>query len=143
MPGHLVKSTGPDPDPSEFLFVSREDKMKDMAKPYDSKKDCWVPCDKDGFVLAEISKEDGDNVEVTIDCVPKMFKKDQLKPVNPPKFEKCVDCVDLTYLNDASVLYNLKARYVAKLMYTYSGLFCIAVNPYKVILVQNEYMSLI
>merc|ERR1712055_1003403 len=75
--------------------------------------------------------ESGDMVEVMIDCMPKKFKKDAVKPVNPPKFEKAVDVSDLTYLNDASVLYNLKARYVCKLMYTYSGLFCIAVNPYK------------
>merc|ERR1711872_362989 len=36
-----------------------------------------------------------------------------------------------TYLNEAAVLWNLKARYVAKLIYTYSGLFCIVINPYK------------
>ena len=38
---------------------------------------------------------------------------------------------NLTFLNDASVFWNLKVRFVAKLIYTYSGLFCIAVNPYK------------
>ena len=38
---------------------------------------------------------------------------------------------NLTYLNDASVLFNLKQRYIERLIYTYSGLFCIAVNPYK------------
>ena len=38
---------------------------------------------------------------------------------------------NLTYLNDASVLWNLRIRYVNELIYTYSGLFCIAVNPYK------------
>ena len=38
---------------------------------------------------------------------------------------------NLTYLNDASVFHNLKVRYVAKLIYTYSGLFCVVVNPYK------------
>merc|ERR1719495_1190036 len=59
------------------------------------------------------------------------FKKDLLGQVNPPKFEKCEDMSNLTYLNDASVLYNLKARYVIKLIYTYSGLFCVAINPYK------------
>ena len=39
--------------------------------------------------------------------------------------------VNLTYLNDASVFHNLDVRYKAKLIYTYSGLFCIVVNPYK------------
>lgn len=51
--------------------------------------------------------------------------------MNPPKYEKCEDMSNLTYLNDASVLYNLKQRYYAELIYTYSGLFCVAINPYK------------
>ena len=51
--------------------------------------------------------------------------------VNPPKFEKCEDMANLTFLNDASVFWNLKTRYQAKLIYTYSGLFCVVVNPYK------------
>lgn len=47
----------------------------------------------------------------------KDFKKDQLQQVNPPKYEKCEDMSNLTYLNDASVLHNLKQRYYAKLIY--------------------------
>ena len=39
--------------------------------------------------------------------------------------------VNLTYLNDASVFWNLKTRYQAKLIHTYSGLFVVVVNPYK------------
>ena len=60
-----------------------------------------------------------------------MYKKDQVGQVNPPKFDCCEDMSNLTYLNDASVLWNLRIRYVNELIYTYSGLFCIAVNPYK------------
>merc|ERR1712001_369355 len=45
--------------------------------------------------------------------------------------EKCEDMANLTYLNDASVFHNLEVRYKAKLIYTYSGLFCVVVNPYK------------
>ena len=51
--------------------------------------------------------------------------------INPPKFEKCEDMANLTYLNDASVFHNLEVRFKAKLIYTYSGLFCVVVNPYK------------
>merc|ERR1712156_1104790 len=61
----------------------------------------------------------------------KTFKSSELGQVNPPKFEKCEDMANLTFLNDASVYWNLKTRYQAKLIYTYSGLFCIVVNPYK------------
>ena len=45
------------------------------------------------------------------------MKKDQVQQVNPPKFEKCEDMSNLTYLNEASVLHNLKARYYANLIY--------------------------
>ena len=47
----------------------------------------------------------------------KVLKKDQVQQVNPPKFERCEDMSNLTYLNEASVLHNLKSRYVAKLIY--------------------------
>ena len=55
----------------------------------------------------------------------------EIGQVNPRKFEKCEDMANLTYLNDASVFHNLDARFKSKLIYTYSGLFCIVVNPYK------------
>merc|ERR1712190_323338 len=61
----------------------------------------------------------------------KVFKSAEVGQVNPPKFEKCEDMANLTFLNDASVFHNLKVRYQAKMIYTYSGLFCIVVNPYK------------
>ena len=38
---------------------------------------------------------------------------------------------DLTFLGDACVLWNSVIRYKYELIYTYSGLFCIAINPYK------------
>jgi hypothetical protein len=41
MPGHIKKSDGPDPDPSPWLIVSPELKIKLKAKPYDPKKSCW------------------------------------------------------------------------------------------------------
>lgn len=37
--------------------------------------------------------------------------------MNPPKFEKTEDMSNLTFLNDASVLHNLRARYGAMLIY--------------------------
>ena len=45
------------------------------------------------------------------------MKKDQVLQVNPPKFEKSDDMSNLTYLNDATVLWNLKDRYYTKLIY--------------------------
>jgi len=126
------KSEGPDPDPTEYLFISLEQKRIDQTKPYDAKKACWVPCEKDGYILGEIRGTKGDLITVGIPGgEEKNFKKDLVTQVNPPKYEKCEDMSNLTYLNDASVLHNLKQRYYTKLIYTYSGLFCVAINPYK------------
>ncbi|XP_076397238.1 myosin heavy chain isoform X27 [Megachile rotundata] len=126
------KQEGEDPDPTPYLFVSLEQKRIDQTKPYDAKKACWVPDEKEGYLLGEIKATKGDVVTVGLPGgETKDFKKDQLQQVNPPKYEKCEDMSNLTYLNDASVLHNLKQRYYAKLIYTYSGLFCVAINPYK------------
>merc|ERR1711944_255348 len=74
---------------------------------------------------------DGGKAVVMCGHEKKTFQECQVGQVNPPKFEKCEDMANLTFLNDASVFWNLKTRYQAKLIYTYSGLFCIVVNPYK------------
>ena len=44
-------------------------------------------------------------------------KKDDIQQMNPPKYEKCDDMADLTYLNDASVLHNLRQRYSSWFIY--------------------------
>merc|ERR1712123_46937 len=74
---------------------------------------------------------DGKKAVVVVGHEKKTFKSELVGQVNPPKFEKCEDMANLTFLNDASVFWNLKTRYQAKLIYTYSGLFCVVVNPYK------------
>merc|ERR1719323_2008697 len=81
----------------------------------------------------ECTLVDNDGTKAVVICghEKKTFKSDDIGQVNPPKFEKCEDMANLTFLNDASVFHNLKVRYQAKLIYTYSGLFCVVVNPYK------------
>ena len=53
-----------------------------------------------------------------------------MDPVNPAKFDKADDMAELTHLNEASVVHNLQMRYQSNLIYTYSGLFLVAINPY-------------
>ncbi|KAI8436479.1 hypothetical protein MSG28_010041 [Choristoneura fumiferana] len=118
MPKPIVQE-GEDPDPTPYLFVSLEQKRIDQSKPYDGKKACWVPDEKEGFLQGEIKATKGELVTVSLPGgEEKTLKKELLSQVNPPKFEKVEDMADLTYLNDAAVLHNLRQRYYAKLIYT-------------------------
>merc|ERR1711899_469451 len=134
MPGHIKKSEGADPDPDPWLVVSEELRKKLNTKPYDPKKSCWVP-DKatGGYFEGLIESTEGQKVTVKLleKGDTKVFKKDQVQQVNPPKFDCSEDMSGLTYLGDACVLWNSVVRYKNELIYTYSGLFCIAINPYK------------
>ena len=132
MPGHIAKVTGPDPDPSPWLIVSPELKKTLKDKPYDPKKSVWVP-DKanGGYLEGLIESVDGKKVTVKIGDESKVFKQQFVDQINPPKFDCSDDMADLTYLGDPCVLWNSVIRYMNKLIYTYSGLFCIAINPYE------------
>merc|ERR1719206_892993 len=99
-------------------------------------KSVWIPDPKDGG-YREGLLESGDLEDPVSKCLVVVghekftHKSPEVGKVNPPKFEKCEDMVNLTFLNDASVFWNLKTRYQAKLIHTYSGLFVVVVNPYK------------
>ncbi|KAJ2864287.1 class II myosin [Coemansia aciculifera] len=99
---------------------------------FTDKKWVWVPHEKEGYIAGYVVKDDGaDNVVVHLmtgrDISVNLNDTDK---VNPPKFEKADDMADLGYLNEASVVHNLKQRYASNMIYTYSGLFLVAVNPY-------------
>uniref|UniRef100_A0A914CP08 Myosin heavy chain n=1 Tax=Acrobeloides nanus TaxID=290746 RepID=A0A914CP08_9BILA len=117
----------------QYLRLTREQMLQETSKPYDSKKNVWIPDAEEGYVAGQIVSKKGDTVTVTVDSTgaEKTLKKDLVQEVNPPKFEKTEDMSNLTFLNDASVLHNLRSRYSAMLIYTYSGLFCVVINPYK------------
>ncbi|KAL4239976.1 hypothetical protein ACF0H5_000772 [Mactra antiquata] len=120
-----------DPD-FQYLAVDHKKLIKESGA-FDGKKACWVPDEKEGFVRADIVSSKGD--EITVKVVSsnqnRTVKKDDLQQVNPPKFEMTEDMANMTYLNEASVLNNLRTRYFKGFIYTYSGLFCVAVNPYR------------
>jgi myosin protein heavy chain len=79
----------------------------------------WVPHEAHGFVAAGIKGERGDEVEVEIVETGKrqLVAKDDIQKMNPPKFDKVEDMAELTCLNEASVLHNLKDRYYSGLIY--------------------------
>lgn len=109
---------GPEPDPSPWLFITEEMRRIDMARPYDGKTACWTPDEKECYIQGNIVGQKGNIITVKNERgETKDFKEDQVTQVNPPKYEKCEDMSNLTYLNDPSVLHTLKQRYLAELIY--------------------------
>jgi len=118
----------------KYLKLDDAEMMKIRSATFDQKTVCWVATaltDPMGYVMGNIKNVDGEKITVDVNGETKELKKDECDQVNPPKYELCTDMSNLTFLNEGSVLHNLRARYKAGLIYTYSGLFCIAVNPYR------------
>ncbi|CAF4074858.1 unnamed protein product [Rotaria sp. Silwood2] len=134
-------------DPPEMKYLRPSDLNSknniadtNIANEWAAKKLVWVPDEQEGFIYGRIRQEKNDG-QLIIDlengkCI--TIHKDDTQRVNPPKFNKVEDMSELTCLNDASVLFNLKERYYSGLIYTYSGLFCVVVNPYKRLPIYSE-----
>ncbi|KAM9633455.1 myosin-14 [Trichechus inunguis] len=100
----------------------------------------WVPSELHGFEAAALRDEGQEEAEVELVESGRRLRlpRDQIQRMNPPKFSKAEDMAELTCLNEASVLHNLRERYYSGLIYTYSGLFCVVINPYKQLPIYTE-----
>ena len=95
-----------------------------LQAEWSAKKLVWVPDEEHGFIPASIKQENKDEIVVEISSGKrKTFSKDDIQKMNPPKFEKVEDMAELTCLNEASVLHNLKDRYYSELIYVSSMLY--------------------
>ncbi|XP_060940854.1 myosin-7-like isoform X1 [Limanda limanda] len=122
-----------------YLRKSDRERMEASLRIFDIKKECFVPDQVEEFVKATITSRDGDKVTVDTQRGKSVTVKDsQIMQQNPPKFDKLEDMAMLTFLHEPAVLFNLKERYAAWMIYTYSGLFCVTVNPYKALPVYNQ-----
>uniref|UniRef100_A0AAQ4R7N0 Myosin-9 n=1 Tax=Gasterosteus aculeatus aculeatus TaxID=481459 RepID=A0AAQ4R7N0_GASAC len=125
----------------KFLYGDRSAGNTPLAQAdWATKKLVWIPSEKLGFEPGSVKEEKGEEcvVELTDSGKKVTVNKDDIQKMNPPKFSKVEDMAELTCLNEASVLHNLKERYYSGLIYTYSGLFCVVVNPYKYLPIYSE-----
>lgn len=56
-----------DPEVQEslhYLMVSKDEKIKTQAQPFDGKKNCWIPEPKEGYISADIQSIKADNITV-------------------------------------------------------------------------------
>ncbi|CAH1226637.1 MYH7 [Branchiostoma lanceolatum] len=119
-------------DPRVYIYGDLKLMNELRASPYDPKKNVWAPDEKEVYIAVEIKEEMGDKVKVQLQKgSTKEVAKDKLVMMNPPKFICCEDMANMTYLNDASVLATLRDRYANGMIYTYSGLFCVVINPFR------------
>ncbi|XP_032154811.1 myosin-15 [Sapajus apella] len=116
-----------------FLRRSKAELLLLQAAAWDGKKKCWIPDGENAYIEAEVkgSEDDGTVIVETTDGKNLSIQEDKIQQMNPPEFEMIEDMAMLTHLNEASVLHTLKGRYGQWMIYTYSGLFCVTINPYK------------
>uniref|UniRef100_A0A8C9AC51 Myosin heavy chain 14 n=1 Tax=Prolemur simus TaxID=1328070 RepID=A0A8C9AC51_PROSS len=150
VPGRKVPPRpGPVPEAAQpFLFTPRGPSMGggpggSATSPqveWTARRLVWVPSELHGFEAAALRDEGEEEAEVELAESGRRLRlpRDQIQRMNPPKFSKAEDMAELTCLNEASVLHNLRERYYSGLIYTYSGLFCVVINPYKQLPIYTE-----
>ena len=138
-------------DAAQYLRMSDDQRMEIMAKQIATAKQLggpkpvWCPTPEDPDIqytramwsetkdgMAQLVRDDNKSTYAV--------KEEDVQQCNPPKYYQCEDMANLTYLNEGSVLDVLKSRYTEFLIYTYSGLFCVTVNPYKMLPVYANYV---
>ncbi|XP_030361688.1 myosin heavy chain, skeletal muscle, adult isoform X4 [Strigops habroptila] len=121
-----------------YLRKSEKERIEAQNRPFDAKTSVFVAHPKESFVKGTIQSKEGGKVTVKTEAGETLtVKEDHVFPMNPPKYDKVEDMAMMTHLHEPAVLYNLKERYAAWMIYTYSGLFCVTINPYKWLPVYN------
>ncbi|UYI27480.1 myosin heavy chain [Encephalitozoon cuniculi] len=110
----------------------------EIQRRFMEKKWVWAPSSKEAYVCGFVVKEEGDVLEIDCRGVIVRHKSCEVFRMNPPKFDMVDDLAELSYLNEPGVLHNLRRRYQNGRIYTYSGLFLLAINPYKDLRIYGE-----
>nr|XP_057902678.1 myosin heavy chain, fast skeletal muscle-like [Doryrhamphus excisus] len=115
-----------------YLRKPERERLEAQNTPFDAKTAYFVSEPTEMYVKGKLVKKEGGKASVEVKAGKTLtVKDDEIFPMNPPKFDKIEDMAMMTHLSEPAVLYNLKERYAAWMIYTYSGLFCVTVNPYK------------
>ncbi|XP_026089910.1 myosin heavy chain, fast skeletal muscle-like [Carassius auratus] len=115
-----------------YLRKPEKERIEAQTAPFDAKTAFFVTDAAEMYLKSTLVSREGGKATVKTHCGKTVtVKEDDIFQMNPPKFDKMEDMAMMTHLNEPSVLFNLKERYAAWMIYTYSGLFCATVNPYK------------
>ncbi|VFQ67320.1 unnamed protein product [Cuscuta campestris] len=121
-----MKEKKPDESPS-LMSPQRKDSKRTSERMQDEPK--YAVSSKDSFPI--FPEPDSD------ESVGYFFKKSvtvpkpDLLPANPDNLEGVDDLIQLSHLNEPSVLHNLQTRYSRQEIYTKAGPVLIAINPFN------------
>ncbi|KAB2009380.1 hypothetical protein ES319_D10G162700v1 [Gossypium barbadense] len=92
----------------------------------------WVEDPDDAWLDGEVIEINGEEIKVKCTAKTVVAKTSNSYPKDP-EFPECGvdDMTKLAYLHEPGVLQNLKCRYDANEIYTYTGGILIAINPFK------------
>ncbi|XP_012941999.2 unconventional myosin-VI [Aplysia californica] len=99
----------------------------------DGGKRVWVPHPIEGFKLGRIVDIGSDSISIEPFDAPGTTINslyDRTFPAEEYDNKECDDNCALMYLNEATLLHNIKIRYMKNQIYTYTANILIAINPY-------------
>ncbi|KAK6931765.1 IQ motif, EF-hand binding site, partial [Dillenia turbinata] len=107
------------------------------------KHQSWFQLPNGNWELGKILSTSGAESVVSLsDGKVLKLNSDSLLPANPNILDGVDDLMQLSYLNEPSVLYNLQYRYNQNLIYTKAGPVLVAINPFKKVpLYGNNYID--
>ncbi|KAG8365728.1 hypothetical protein BUALT_Bualt17G0002100 [Buddleja alternifolia] len=105
---------------------------KSLCSWYFKKLQSWFQLSDGNWELGTILQTSGNDSLISL-AEGKVLKvnSETLVPANPDILDGVDDLMQLSYLNEPSVLYNLQYRYNRDMIYTKAGPVLVAVNPFK------------
>ncbi|CAL5341893.1 unnamed protein product [Camellia sinensis] len=120
-------------EPSASPPRFRESEWNDNVGYFIKKKlRVWCRLPNRQWELGQIQSTSGEKSTVLLlDGTAVKVSTGELLPANPDVLEGVDDLIQLSYLNEPSVLHNLQYRYCHDIIYSKAGPVLIAINPFK------------
>ncbi|CAH8328988.1 unnamed protein product [Eruca vesicaria subsp. sativa] len=134
-----------DPGAATMPLPQSDERRWSDTSAYARKKilQSWVQLPTGNWELGKILSTSGEESVISLP-EGKVMKvlSEILVPANPDILDGVDDLMQLSYLNEPSVLYNLNYRYNQDMIYTKAGPVLVAVNPFKEVpLYGNRYIE--